>query len=230
MRRIFVATVGLLLSGCVLVPNVQSGAPARPIPKPQAFQTDFSVVIGNVEPTAERMCRSQTDGGSCDFQIVVDNRPGQPANAFQSIDGKGRPVLTFTTALIGQAHNDDELAFVLGHEAAHHILGHLTQKRDVALVGAVLGGLFAGLAGGGAQAVDTAQNLGGLVGSRVYSKDFELEADALGARISMQTGYDALKGARFFTRIADPGDQFLGSHPPNRDRINVVRNVVSGVK
>lgn len=230
MRRILMASAGLLLSGCILLPNLKSDAPARPIAKPTSFQTNFSAVVSAVEPIAEQMCRRKTNGSNCDFRIVVDSRPGQPANAFQSLDDKGRPVLTFTAALIAKARNDDELAFVLGHEAAHHILGHLTQKRDVALVGAVLGGLFAGLAGGGAQAVDTAQNLGGFVGSRVYSKDFELEADAMGARISMQTGFDALRGARYFTRIADPGDQFLGSHPPNGDRIQTVRNVVSGAK
>ncbi len=178
---------------------------------------------------AERICIQQTSNVSCDFKIVVDSRPGQPANAYQSVDDQGRPVLAFTTALIGEAQNDDELAFVMGHEAAHHISGHLARKRDTALVGAVLGGLLASLAGGGAQAVDTAQNLGGTVGARVYSKDFELEADRLGTLIAFRSGYDPLTGARFFTRIPDPGDQFLGTHPPNAARIETVRQAMAGL-
>ena len=90
--------------------------------------------------------------------------------------------------------------------------------------------IFAGLAtlsAGDATAVESAQRLGAQVGARTYSKDFELEADALGTIITTNAGYDALRGAEFFTRIPDPGDKFLGTHPPNAARIEVVRRTVS---
>ena len=66
-----------------------------------------------------------------------------------------------------------------------------------------------------AAGVDEATKLGAQVGARSYSKDFELEADALGTVITHRAGFSPLKGAAFFTRIPDPGDRFLGTHPPN---------------
>ena len=56
-------------------------------------------------------------------------------------------------------------------------------------------------------------------------KDFELEADALGTVITRKAGYKPVRGAEFFTQIADPGDRFLGTHPPNAKRIETVRRV-----
>ena len=85
------------------------------------------------------------------------------------------------------------------------------------------------MTGGGAEAVRSAQQLGAQVGARSYSKDFELEADALGTIITKRAGYDPLRGAKFFTRIPDPGDKFLGTHPPNASRIEVVRKTAAGL-
>ncbi|MEP5728400.1 MAG: M48 family metallopeptidase [Sulfitobacter sp.] len=189
----------------------------------------FVQVVRTVEPVAERECRARTQGVNCDFNIVVDDRPGQPANAFQTLDKNGRPVVAFTLALIADARNEDELAFVLGHEAAHHIGGHIARQQQNAAAGAVIFAGLATLSGGGAQAVRTAQQLGAQVGARSYSKDFELEADALGTVITARAGYDPLRGAEFFTRIPDPGDKFLGTHPPNASRIEVVRKTVAGL-
>jgi predicted Zn-dependent protease len=69
--------------------------------------------------------------------------------------------------------------------------------------------------------------LGASVGSRQYSKEYELEADALGAEIAFAAGYDPLRGAAYFDRIPDPGDRFLGTHPANARRKEVVRAVVA---
>ena len=92
-----------------------------------------------------------------------------------------------------------------------------------AVLGAVLLGTVAGLGGGNAAAIEAAQNLGASVGSRTFSKSFELEADSLGTVIAWNAGYDPVRGADFFARIPDPGDQFLGTHPPNADRQKVVQ-------
>jgi len=60
-----------------------------------------------------------------------------------------------------------------------------------------------------------------------YSKDFELEADALGTVITAQAGFDPLLGADFFFRIPDPGNSFLGTHPANADRVAIVRRTAA---
>ena len=223
--------VAAALAACDVAPVAQAPAAAPPGPVLSSTEAarSFVRVVNTVEPVAERECRARTQGVNCDFNIVVDDRPGQPPNAFQTLDRNGRPIVAFTLALIADARNEDELAFVLGHEAAHHIAGHIPRQQQNAVAGAVIFAGLATLSGGGSDAVRNAQRLGAQVGARTYSKEFELEADALGTIITSRAGYDPLRGAEFFTRIPDPGDKFLGTHPPNAERIATVRRTAAGL-
>lgn len=133
-------------------------------------------------------------------------------------------MLTFTGTLISSVRNADELAFVMGHEAAHHIAGHLSRQARDAAAGAVIFAGLATLTGAGPNQVASAQDLGAAVGARTYSKDYELEADRLGTLITHLSGYDPILGAEFFARIPDPGNRFLGTHPPNAARMQAVRD------
>lgn len=194
----------------------------------RAALNNFRAVTRVVEPVAERMCRTQAPNLNCDFQILVDDRPNQPANAYQTLNKNGRPIIAFTLPLIAETRNRDELAFVMAHEAAHHIRGHIARQQQNATVGALV---FGGLAGalGAPDSVQTAQRLGATVGARSYSKGFELEADELGTRIAAAAGYNPLKGAEFFFRIPDPGDKFLGTHPANADRLRAVQRAAAAL-
>lgn len=223
-----------LVAACETVPVNQAGAPsvvAGPTTINSSSQAAraFAQVTARVEPIAERECRSRTSGVNCDFRIVIDDRAGQQSNAYQFLDKNNRPVIAFTLKLIDEARNADELAFVMGHEAAHHIGGHIARQQKNAIAGAVIFAGLATLTGASAAGVDEATKLGAQVGARSYSKDFELEADALGTVITHRAGFSPLKGAAFFTRIPDPGDRFLGTHPPNASRIQTVRNTVAGL-
>ncbi|MGJ8628580.1 MAG: M48 family metallopeptidase [Sulfitobacter sp.] len=231
--------VATLLAACE-VTTVPTGSPipTSPAAAPQPSAVTLSAsqaarsfvrVVNTVEPVAERECRARTSGVNCNFNIVVDDRPGQPANAFQTLDKNGRPIVAFTLALIAEARNEDELAFVLGHETAHHIAGHISRQQQNAVAGAVVAGGLAVLLGGDSNAIEAAQRTGAQVGARSYSKDFELEADALGTVITARAGYDPLRGAQFFARIPDPGDKFLGTHPPNASRLDIVRRTAAGL-
>ncbi|MDJ1006814.1 MAG: M48 family metallopeptidase [Paracoccaceae bacterium] len=210
----------------------RSTAPQEPAPpRVGRAQTEanFRTVVARMEPVAERECRRRTSGVNCDFRVVVDDRPNQAPNAFQTLDDNGRPIIGFNTALIADARNQDELAFIFGHEAAHHIEGHIPQSQRSAMGGALAGAVLAGALGLDAGAGQTVTDIGATVGARRYSKEFELEADALGTVIAARAGYDPLVGARFFQRIPDPGDQFLGTHPPNAERIRTVERVAAGL-
>jgi Zn-dependent protease with chaperone function len=240
MRCIPVLSLMLILSGCVTV--VPVSAPTTTLEKassqrvptrfagsgltPQEAVSTFVAVVERVEPVAEAMCRErQGFGGNCDLQIVVDSDPRQPPNAFQTVDGRGRPVVGFTLALIADARNADEIAFVMGHESAHHILGHIPRRQETALAGALVAGVLAQASGADAEAIRAAQDLGAEVGARSYSQEFELEADALGAELAIRAGFDPVRGSGFFDRLPDPGDAFLGTHPPNAQRKALVRQV-----
>ena len=232
MRPALLAVFLLGLGGCVAPPPLP---PAVPVTRPaiplsaeagRAAALTFLQVVATVEPVAEKLCRSRGAARICDFRIVVDDRPGQPPNAFQTLDNRGRPVIGFTLALIAEARNADELAFVLGHEAAHHIAGHIPKREEQALSGALLAGVLAAANGLSPEEVEAAQELGAATAARGYSREFELEADALGAEISWLAGYDAVLGSAFFDRLPDPGDRFSSSHPANSQRKAVIAATV----
>jgi Zn-dependent protease with chaperone function len=240
MRRLAFVIPLIALAACVeIVPQpVPPPLPADATPLAEPGPTldassaarNFVSVVNRMEPMIEEECRQRARGVSCDFRIIVDDRAGQPPNAYQTLDKAGRPIIAFTLPLIGEARNTDELSFIMGHEAAHHIRGHLARQQQSAMAGALIIGGIAAATGGDADAIKAAQDVGFNVGARTYSKDFELEADELGTIIAWNAGYDPERGAQFFARISDPGNRFLGTHPPNGQRIGVVRATVAALQ
>lgn len=230
MRLIAALCTTLLLTACAEPMDPEALTETAQTPRKVRSQArTFAQVARTVEPVAEAECRARTSGRNCDYLIVVDDNPRLPPNAAQTLDRSGRPVIIFTQTLINRTRNADELAFVMAHEAAHHIANHIGRQRVNANLGAqVLAGLV-GQSGGSSQAVELATQLGASVGARSFSKEFELEADRLGAVIAHTAGFDPVKGANFFARLPDPGDRFLGTHPPNAARQAAVRQVAAGL-
>ncbi len=233
MRILPLLCACVALAGCDGVVVADGGGAAPPsqssaVPSRGSLQM-FWAVVARVEPVAEQVCRERTRGTNCNFKIEIVDDPREPPNAYQRLDQNGRPVLGFTAALIADVQNADELAFVMGHEASHHIEGHIPQTQQKAIEGALLGSVVATVLGGSAETVQTAQRIGGTVGARRFAKEFELEADALGTVITKRAGYDPVHGAEYFSRIPDPGNQFLGTHPPNGQRIATVRRVAASL-
>ncbi|MHA3977691.1 M48 family metallopeptidase [Halovulum sp. GXIMD14794] len=238
MFRAILLVTALAAAGCTPI-TVQTGGAPSPQPSQQPAKRavtnsdvqraarSFEAVAARVEPVAESTCRQVNPRVTCDFAIVVDTNMKAAPNAYQTVKN-GRPVILFTMPLIVDARNSDELAFIMGHEAAHHIRNHIPQTQATATAGAAVGAILAAALGADGAVVDTAQQLGGYVGARQFSKGYELEADSLGAQIAKRAGYDPIRGAQYFTRIPDPGNRFLGSHPPNADRIATVKRAVGG--
>jgi predicted Zn-dependent protease len=232
--RISYILMFFLLSACSIAPAVEE--PTTVAENTQAPQIRLGrarvegviAVVETVEPVAEAFCLERTTDLNCDFQIVVDDTAGAPPNAFQTQDDTGRPVIAFTLSLLAEARNPDELAFIMSHEAAHHILGHIARQNQNAKAGAqILGSLAYIISGGSEESIRAGVQLGAEIGARTYSKDFELEADALGTLIAARAGFDPLRGAEFFFRIPDPGNKFLGTHPANAARLATVQRVAS---
>jgi len=238
--------VVLALAGCApmpVAPPMPQGAPvplpAPGLPAPSAPHSGtpdgaartFVQVMRRMEPAVRQDCLNRrTRPISCDFVFVVDDRPGLEPNAFQTVDRNGRPIVGFTLSLIAQTRNADEIAFVVGHEAAHHILNHLDRKSGAASTAAVVLGSIASAYGGDQSAVERAQEIGASVGARYYSRDWELEADYLGSIITLNAGFDPINGSRLFERIPDPGNHVLGTHPSRAQRLAQVRRAVGDVQ
>ncbi|KEO55478.1 M48 family metallopeptidase [Thioclava indica] len=224
-----------VLSGCVASGPIPQTAPEPPIPAQVQAKAERAVdqlvtVARRMEPVIEAECRARSDLRNCDYRLVIDDRLDSPANAFQTEDRRGRPVIGVTLAMIAEVRNPDELAFVLGHEAAHHIAGHISARQRDANKGAQLLGMMVQSQGADARTVANARKAGAEMGSRLFAKDYELEADRLGTIITWDAGYDPLRGAAFFRRLPDPEETVLGTHPANALRLDIVKKTVKELR
>ena len=248
MTRICLALCLLLLAACetqYAVPEpsgadltaanarlaaARSEADAMPRLSTDQAARNFRTVVARVEPVAERFCLEETrnrKGANCDFRIVLDRNIKAPPNAFHTIQD-GQPIVAFTIAMIAEARNQDELAFVMGHEAGHYIANHLEKIRQQQVATALVLGTIAAAGSEGASSAIRSSNIadaveqGAVIGRLAYSKEFELEADVLGAIIARRAGYDPNKGALMFARSGAPKAGFLSTHPPSARRLAVV--------
>jgi len=214
----------------------------RPNPTSQQNQTatrsarqavDAYIRVGSrIEPVAERICRQRNPSqprAYCDFQIKVDPSDTQIPNAFQTIGADGRPIIAFNIPMLATVQNDDEIAFILGHESGHQIANHIVRANTNANLGALLlGGLLAA-SGADASSVLEAQNIGGSIGARAYSQTHELEADVIGTYVAELAGYNPEIGSRSFSRLAGGGGGFLSTHPPSSQRIAAVQQTIQKI-
>jgi beta-barrel assembly-enhancing protease len=130
--------------------------------------------------------------------------------------------------MIEAARTEGEMAGVMAHELSHVALRHGTAQATKAQKYSLLAGI-AGIAGavlGGPAVGQIGQAAVGTYFLK-FSREYETEADILGAQILARAGYDPRDLANMFRTIQQQGGsggpEFLSSHPnPNNryERIN----------
>ncbi|HSC26913.1 MAG TPA: M48 family metallopeptidase, partial [Vicinamibacterales bacterium] len=160
------------------------------------------------------------------FQYSFDVINLKEINAFALPGGP----MFLNRGMIEAARADAEVAGVMAHELSHVILRHGTaqaskgQKFQLgALAGQVIGAIIGGTAGG-AIAEGTQFGLGAYF--LKYSREYEREADLLGARIMARAGYDPRHMANMFRTIeqqgGNRGPEWLSSHPNPGNRYEAI--------
>ena len=124
----------------------------------------------------------------CRYPIVLVQ--DDSLNAFA--DGNA---IYITQGMYRFAQDDAELQLVIAHELAHNSEGHIDKKRGNAL----LGGIFDLMAA--AYGVDTGGAFSNAT-SRMFSQEFEREADYVGMYMLARAGVDTLEVADFWRRMA----------------------------
>ena len=138
--------------------------------------------------------------------------------------------------LFDAAEAEGEVAGVMAHELAHVLLRHGTANAtkaqnpwlQIGQLAGQIGGAMAGGAAGSAIAQGSQMGLGAML--MRYSRDFEKEADLLGAQMMARAGWDPRALARMFETIereskASGGSgtpQWLSSHPNPGNRTQYI--------
>jgi Zn-dependent protease with chaperone function len=133
------------------------------------------------------------------------------------------------------AANEAEVAGVMAHELSHVLLRHGTANATKAQnpwlqLGALAGAVGGAVVGGGAGAVIAQGSQFGLGTFLLkYSREFEKQADLLGAQIMARAGYDPRALAHMFESIeaaskssGGSGPQWLSSHPNPGNRTEYI--------
>jgi Zn-dependent protease with chaperone function len=127
--------------------------------------------------------------------------------------------------MIEAARNEGEMAGVMAHELSHVALRHGTAQATKAQKYSILAGILGvggQIVGGpaGAAAQLGAQGVG--VYFLKFSREYETEADVLGAQIMARAGYDPRDLANMFRTIerttGGGGGGFLSDHPSPQNR------------
>src|SRR5262249_27257254 len=114
----------------------------------------------------------------------------------------GGPMFVFT-GLMTAADNEAQVAGVMAHEMSHVILRHGTNQASKANLIQLPAALAGAVAGNGSLMGQLAQLGVGLGANSVllkFSRDAESQADALGARMMSEAGYNPVEMARFFEK------------------------------
>tara|TARA_B100000242_G_scaffold211503_1_gene153883 strand:- start:776 stop:1879 length:1104 start_codon:yes stop_codon:yes gene_type:complete len=144
----------------------------------------------------------------CDYGVVLAQNDS--LNAFA--DGNN---LYLTTGMLRFVDEDRELQFVLAHELAHNIEGHIDKRVNNSVLGTIID-----LAAKGA-GIDTRGSFGAM-GAQMYSQDFEREADYVGLYILANSNIDSSNIENFWRKLAaeNPGStlNYNSTHPTSSER------------
>jgi hypothetical protein len=132
--------------------------------------------------------------------------------------------------MIEAAKTEGEVAGVMAHEISHVALRHgtaqATKGQGAAILG-TLGQIGGAIIGGGlGQILSTGSQIGAGLKLMQYSREFESQADLLGAQIMARAGYDPREMANMFRTIEKEGGgggpQWMSSHPNPGNRYNAI--------
>jgi beta-barrel assembly-enhancing protease len=133
--------------------------------------------------------------------------------------------------MIEASANEAEMAGVMAHEISHVALRHGTAqatKGEKFQIGAVAGQILGAIVGGTAGSVIAQGSQFGLGAYFLkYGREYERQADLLGAQIMARAGYDPRNMANMFKTIEKEsggggGPEWLSSHPNPGNRFEAI--------
>jgi Zn-dependent protease with chaperone function len=162
-----------------------------------------------------------------EFRYTFDVVNQKEINAFALPGGP----MFLNRGMIEAAKSEGEMAGVMAHEIAHVALRHGTAqatKGQKFQIGAIAGQILGAIVGGAAGSVIAQGSQFGLGAYFLkYGREYERQADLLGAQILARAGYDPRRMADMFQTIekqggGQGGPEWLSSHPNPGNRYEAI--------
>ena len=126
------------------------------------------------------------------------------------------------TGLLQVATTDDELAIVVGHEAAHAIARHGAERMSRGVATQVVLGAVSATGEVDPAIVEATAVAYGALGETAFSRSEESEADEIGLMIAADAGYNPTAATGFWRKMSAQGGEkppeFLSTHPSDEKR------------
>ncbi|MFN2444976.1 MAG: M48 family metallopeptidase [Vicinamibacterales bacterium] len=138
--------------------------------------------------------------------------------------------------MVEAASREGEVAGVMAHELAHVLLRHGTANATKAQgfqIGALAGAIAGAVVGGGwGELISQGSQFGLGTWLMKYSREYEKQADLLGAQIMARAGYDPRDLGRMFETIqksskSSGGPEWMSSHPDPGNRSQYIAKEAS---
>jgi len=168
------------------------------------------------------------------FRYTFDVANLREINAFALPGGP----MFLNRGMLQAARTDDEVAGVMAHELSHVVLRHGTlqaAKAQKFQLGAIAGQVLGSIVGGKKGAIIAQGSQIGLgTYFMKYSREYEREADLLGAQIMARAGYDPRQMANMFRTIQQQGGargpEWLSDHPDPGNRYAAINREAASLR
>jgi len=161
-----------------------------------------------------------------EFRYSFDEVNQKEINAFALPGGP----MFLNRGMLEAAKTEAEAAGVMGHELAHVFLRHGTAqatKGERFQIGAIAGQVLGAIVGGAAGNIIAQGSQFGLGAYFMkFSREYETQADLMGAQLLARAGYDPREMANMFRTIqgegGNGGPEWLSSHPDPGNRYQTI--------
>jgi predicted Zn-dependent protease len=169
-----------------------------------------------------------------EFRYTFDVVNQKEINAFALPGGP----MFLNRGMIEAAKTEGEMAGVMAHELSHVALRHGTAqatKGQKFQIGSVLGQIAGAIVGGTAGSIISQGTQFGLGAAFLkYSREYESQADILGAQMLARAGYNPREMANMFRTIeaegGSRGPEWLSSHPNPGNRYDAINREAASLR